>query len=304
MKLLFPLLLAACLAGAQSRPFEGRWDLTITTPESTYPDWIAIKRSDRGLAALIQPRGGGAFTASDVQLKGSHLVITAKAANGSAPAEIWDLTADGDKVSGIVRKGDAESGRVAGTRAPALKHPAPKAWSDPQPLFNGKDLTGWEAITPGKNHWAVKDGELVNAAGGSNLKTVRKFDDFKLHLEFNCPEKGNSGIYLRGRYEVQIEYEPVDANDPLHSIGSIYSFLAPAVNLPRTPGTWESFDIMLVGRWVTVVRNGVKTIDNQEIPGITGGALDSDEGAPGPIYIQGDHTGGLRFRNITISVPK
>src|SRR6185437_13198884 len=97
---------------------------------------------------------------------------------------------------------------------------------------------------------------------GANLRTTRKFSDFKLHIEYNCPRDGNSGIYLRGRYELQVEYEAVDANDKLHEIGSIYGFLAPSVELPRKPGTWESFDVMLVARKVTVVRNGVKTIDN------------------------------------------
>jgi hypothetical protein len=96
----------------------------------------------------------------------------------------------------------------------------------------------------------------------------------------------------------------VDANDKFHGMGAIYSFVAPSVDLPRRPGTWESFDITLVGRRLTIIRNGVKTIDNQEIPGITGGALDSQEGEPGPFYFQGDHTGDMRYRNITISVPK
>ena len=150
----------------------------------------------------------------------------------------------------------------------------------------------------------VKDGDLLNKSKGANLKTTRKFDDFKLHIEFNCPEDGNSGIFLRGRYEVQVEYEKVGANDEFHSIGSVYSMLAPAVVLPRTPGKWERFDITLVGRWLTVVRNGVKTIDNQEIAGSTGGALDSNEGEPGPFFLQGDHTGGMKYRNITVQVPK
>ena len=193
---------------------------------------------------------------------------------------------------------------MAGVRAPKLGHADPRAWTNPEPLFNGKDLTGWEAFNPANNHWVVKDGVLVNEAKGSNLKTTRKFDDFKLHVEYNCPDNGNSGIFLRGRYEVQVEYEPSDANDKYHSIGSIYSFIPPRVALPRKPGQWESFDITLVGRWVTVVRNGVKTIDAQEILGITGGALDSNEVAPGPIYLQGDHTGGMMYRNITISVPR
>jgi hypothetical protein len=76
------------------------------------------------------------------------------------------------------------------------------------------------------------------------------------------------------------------------------------VDVAPQPGQWESFDVTLVGRTVTVVRNGQVTIDRQEIPGITGGAIDSREGEPGPLYLQGDHTGGMKYRNITISVPE
>ena len=189
-------------------------------------------------------------------------------------------------------------------RAPSLKRNAPAAWTDPEPLFNGKDLTGWEPTDPAHNNWAVENGDLVNRAHGANLRGTRKFDDFKLHIEFNCPDDGNSGVYLRGRYETQIEYEPLDKNPPERRIGSIYGFLTPSGPPPRKPGTWESFDVTLVGRIVTVIHDGVLTIDRKEIPGITGGALDANEGEPGPIYIQGDHTGGLRFRNIRVSVPK
>ncbi len=114
--------------------------------------------------------------------------------------------------------------QIKGVKAPELKREqTPKVWTKAEPLFNGKDLTGWEPIpATAKNNWVAEDGKLVNTAHGANIKTTRKFDDFKLHIEFNCPEDGNSGIYLRGRYEVQVEYEKVDANDKFHSIGSIY----------------------------------------------------------------------------------
>ena len=148
------------------------------------------------------------------------------------------------------------------------------------------------------------DRELVNEAPGANFALDKALDDFKLHVEFNCPNEGNSGIYLRGRYEVQVEYEEVDKADKLHSMGSIYGFIAPAVNVPRRPGEWETYDITLVGRTVTVIRDGTKTIDAQQIPGITGGALDSHEGEPGYIYIQGDHTGGMKYRNFRVQIPQ
>lgn len=291
-------------AVAQSNPFVGRWDLTVTTPTDTYPDWMEVKDSGGQTSVLIQPRTASTRVATGVKRQGSQLALTLFPATAQQPATTWDLAVNGDRLTGTIKRGDAVQGQLAGARAPALKRPMPSLWTAPEPLFNGKDLTGWEPITPATNHWVVQNGELVNLEHGSNLKSTRKFDDFKLHIEYNCPDKGNSGIYLRGRYEVQVEYEPLDANDKFHRMGSIYSFLAPSVELPRKPGTWESYDVTLVGRWVTISRDGVKTVDNQEIPGITGGALDSHETEPGPFYIQGDHTGGMKYRNITVSVPK
>ena len=194
---------------------------------------------------------------------------------------------------------------LTGLPAPALKGHEPKAWTKPVKLFDGKDLSGWTPIGDTANsHWVVQDGDLLNENHGANLKSNEKFTDFKVHFEVNCPEDGNSGFYLRGRYEVQLEYEQTGTEPPERSMGAIYGRLAPSSMLPRKPGEWESFDVILVGRTVTVVRDGTLTIDHKEIDGITGGALDANEGEPGSFYIQGDHTGGLKFRNITVSVPK
>jgi hypothetical protein len=306
MKQLFTLLIAAAafssVGTAQKNPFLGRWDLTITAATDTYPDWLEVTEAGGKLDALIQPRSGGARHASDAKLEGSRLIVTP--GGGRGPVTTWELTAQGEKLTGSIKRGETAAAQIAGVRAPALNRPMPAAWTDPEPIFNGKDLTGWEPFGNGGNHWVAKDGDLLNEVKGANLRSTRKFDDFKLHIEYNCPPEGNSGIYLRGRYEVQVEYEKEGTEDKFHTLGAIYSFVAPSVILPRKPGEWETFDITLVGRRVTIVRNGTKTIDNQEIPGITGGALDSNEGEPGPFYIQGDHTGGMRYRNIRISVPK
>ena len=300
------LLAAAALTPSVARcadPFTGRWDLVVTPKAAgakIYPDWMEVGMKDGVPSVRIQPRSGSAFYAKQFKAQGTHLNVLW--ANNTTT---WDLDVKDGKLTGVEKRGDNVFAELTGVRAPALKHAAPKAWTDPEPIFNGKDLTGWEPTDPAAaNHYVAKDGDLLNESKGANLKTTRKFDDFKLHIEYNCPDEGNSGIYLRGRYEVQVEYEKVDANDKFHSIGAVYSMLAPAVELPRKPNTWETFDITLVGRWLTVVRNGVKTIDNQEIAGITGGALDSNEGEPGPFYIQGDHTGGMKYRNITVQVPK
>ena len=296
---------AACGVLQAASPFTGRWDLTVTPKSGTpYPDWMEVADSGGKTTLRIQPRAGGARWIQDFDLKEGHLHLVFSKADAKNPEVVWNLDAAGGKITGKIARGGRETAEVSGVPAPKLDRRMPSAWSAPEPLFNGKGLTGWEPMTPNNNHWIAQNGDLVNTAGGANLKSTRPFQDFKLHFEVNCPDDGNSGIYLRGRYELQIEYQEVDANDPLHSMGSIYSFVGPKTMMPRKPGTWETFDVTLVGRRITVVRNGVKTIDNQEIPGPTGGALDANEAEPGPFYIQGDHTGGLRYRNLTIQVPK
>ena len=304
MKLFPALLFAAALYAQTENAFLGRWDLTITATNSTYPGWMEVVRKDGALQVRVQPRSGSVRPVAGAKMDGSRLLLNMSQANAKGPAMAWELTAAGDRLTGVQKRGDAENARISGMRAPALNHAAPKAWTNPEPIFNGKDLNGWEPDNPATNHWLARDSAILNETKGANLRSTRKFEDFKLHIEYNCPEDGNSGVYLRGRYEIQIEYHPAGREDHLHGLGSIYGFLGPSVELPRKPGQWESLDVTLVGRYVTILRNGVKTIDNQEIPGITGGALDSHEAEPGPFYFQGDHTGGMKYRNITIALPK
>ena len=286
-----------CLIPALSQKpnsFVGRWDFNLARNQAS---WLGITEKDGALDIWYQPTGGNVYPVKDYKQEGSRLTLNL---NRNLT---WELTAAGERLTGTQKRGANEM-QITGVRAPELKRSEPKAWSDPEPLFDGKDLNGWEPTDPAQSHWTARDGELVNEAHGSNIKSTRKFDDFKLHIEFNCPDDGNSGVYLRGRYEVQLEYEPLSHNPPERRIGSIYGFLTPAADLPRKPGTWESYDVMLVGRTVTIVRDGVLTIDHKEIPGITGGALDANEGDPGPFYLQGDHTGGLKFRNIRVQAAK
>jgi hypothetical protein len=297
-------LLMPALAQKSTDPFAGRWDFNITTPGGTRACWLGVTAKGGDLEVWYQPPGGNVYQVKDVHVDGSHLTLTLSAATASRPAMTWNLEASGGKLTGVQKSGDITT-ELTGMRSPAMKRSAPTAWTDPEPLFNGKDLAGWEPIgNPAASHWKVEDGLLLNTAHGANLKSTRKFEDFKVHYEVNCPDDGNSGFYLRGRYEVQIEYEPLTSNPPERRIGSIYGRIAPQPELPRAPGQWETFDVTLVGRMVTVVHNGDTVIDHKEIEGITGGALDANEGEPGPFYIQGDHTGGLKFRNIAVSVPK
>ncbi len=289
----------SALAKDGAKGFIGRWDFDVTGPDHTVgANWLSVQqKGPNDYEIWFQPTGGHVHPVKDYKFDGNHLVLHV------SEQETWELTAANGRLTGMEKHGD-KTREVTGVRAPALKRKAPKAWTEPEALFNGKNLDGWEPIgDPAKSHWVVKDGVLANEAHGANLKSTRTFDDFKVHFEVNCPEDANSGFYLRGRYEVQLEYEKTK-EVPERAMGSVYGRLAPSTELPRTPGKWETFDVTLVGRMVTVVRNGVTVIDNKEIEGITGGALNADEGQPGPFYIQGDHTGGLFFRNITVSVPK
>jgi hypothetical protein len=131
-----------------------------------------------------------------------------------------------------------------------------------------------------------------------NLRTDREFEDFNLTLEVRVPKGGNSGVYVRGIYEVQVVDSYGKPLDP-HNMGAIYSRIKPTVSAEKPAGEWQTMDITFVDRHVTVILNGKKIIDNQPIPGCTGGALWSDVTRPGPIYLQGDHT-GIEYRNIVL----
>jgi hypothetical protein len=303
--LLTAILLLPALSRAAANPFAGRWDITITDAGETYPGWLQLTDKGGKTEVMAQPRSGHVHRV-EFSMDGSRLIVTVAEPSTRRPGVIWELTAQGDNLSGTQKTGD-RTAQVAGVRAPELKRPMPAAWADPEPIFNGKNLSGWQPLGSGDhahNNWSAKDGVLVNAEGGANLMTTRKFQDFKLHVEFNCPSEGNSGIYLRGRYEVQLSCGGRIDGNPVQALGAVYGYLAPAVRVPIQAGEWQTYDITLVGRTVTVVLNGTKLIDGQEIPGVTGGALDSNEAEPGPFYIQGDHTGGIQFRNITVALPK
>jgi hypothetical protein len=175
-------------------------------------------------------------------------------------------------------------------------------WGEPVTLFNGKSLDGWQPLGRGDSQWSAAGGVLQNAKSGANLVTVGKFDDFKLHLEFRVPKGANSGVYLRGRYELQID-DATGLEPSSHHLGGVYGFIAPSENVARAAGEWQSMDVTLVGRMLTYELNGTAIICNREIPGITGGALDSAEAQSGPLYLQGDH-GPVDYRNIVITPAK
>lgn len=179
----------------------------------------------------------------------------------------------------------------------------------PIKLFNGKDLSGWKLIDPKKaNGFKVVDGTLMNDPvqpedgehiSYGNIRTLQDFNDFNLKLEVMVPEGNNSGVYLRGLYEIQV-VDSYGKELNSHNMGALYSRITPSEAAEKPAGEWQSFDITLVDRHVTVIFNGKKIIDNQPVWGPTGGAMSSDVLSPGPIYLQGDH-GNVAYRNIVLT---
>jgi hypothetical protein len=281
-------------------PIIGRWDLTVQGPKAPYPSWLEVTLSgNRTLVGRFVGSGGSARPISRVEFNGGslHFAIPPQWEKETSDLVV-DATLTGDALEGMLVTPAGERHRFAGRRAPSLRRSAAPVWGKPVALFNGKDLTGWTAFG-GTSQWTVDAGVLKNTKSGANLKTTEMFTDFKLHVEVNCPKGSNSGIYLRGRYEVQVEGSTEPEPRPV-DMGAIYGFLVPNEDASKGPDTWQTFDVTLVGRRVTVVFNGKTIIGDQTIPGITGGALDSDEGAPGPIFLQGDH-GPVLYRNLVIT---
>jgi len=281
--------------------FLGRWDLTLKAPGREYPSWLELRQDAGQLQAEMVGRWGNARPLPKVELSNGHLTFVSPKEEEDRPEDmVFEGTLVGANLSGTVTGPNGTSWQWTGQKAPALKRSSAPKWGKPIPLFNGKDLSGWKMEGPGTTVWKVENGDLVSPGNGPELINDSKFTDFKLHVEFNCAATSNSGVYLRGRYEVQIETDSIE-EPPSHHMGGVYGFLAASPELPRKPGEWQNFDITLVGRWITVVQNGQTIIDNREIPGITGGALDSHEELPGPIYLQGSEKGHVAYRSIVIT---
>jgi len=291
---------------AGENPFEsgftGRWDLTIKEPSGKFlPSWLELIQAGSNWRARFTGRWGNARPLPIVEIHGDAIrFVSPKEEEGSKNDLEFEGRLSGAVLFGSAKGPDGVAWSWSARRAPSLPKPTKVRWDKPVTLFDGRDFTGWTFDNPAKStSWKVENGCLINKSAGSNIATKDTFKDFKLHIEVNCPSNANSGIYLRGRYEVQVEDDSLQ-EPPSHHMGAVYGFLAPTPEQLRRPGVWQSFDITLLGRYVTVIQNGQTIINNQEIPGITGGAIDSHEELPGPIYLQGDH-GGIAYRNIVLT---
>ncbi|HTD95078.1 MAG TPA: DUF1080 domain-containing protein [Chitinophagaceae bacterium] len=281
---------------------QGRWDLVINENGKQAPSWLEVYHSGNNwLVGYYVGIVGSARPISKINFTNNKISFTIPPQWEKETNDVsFEGTFQGDTLSGTLTAADGKTFNWSGHRAPSLHRTTAPVWGKPIKLFNGTNIDGWHAM--GTNQWVVEAGVLRSPHSGANLVTDKTFDDFKLHIEFRCPAGSNSGIYLRGRYEVQIEDSK--GKEPQKDLmGAIYGFLTPSEMAAKAAGEWQTYDITLIGRMVTIVANGKQIICNQAIPGITGGALDSREEAPGPIYIQGDH-GPIEYRNIILTPGK
>lgn len=311
---------AAGLPVYGENPYIGYWALTLPNGG---PGWLGVTQEKGDLEASILWGGGSVKPVNSIKVQGDQLVITrvqverTGANKGKKITETITATLSGDNLKLVTIKARPDGrkfGRAefTGKRIPPLP-PKPDLseakYGIPITLFNGKNLDGWKLTNPNNaNGWIAEDGVLVNRptepegkgrVSYGNLRTVREFGDFNLKLEVNVPQKSNSGIYLRGIYELQI----LDSyGKPLNhlNMGAIYSRITPSVSAEKPAGQWQSLDVTLLDRHVTVVLNGKTIIDNKPLLGCTGGALWSDPMRPGPLYLQGNH-GAASFRNILLT---
>jgi hypothetical protein len=305
-------------AGAAENPFVGAWALTLPGNRA---GWLSVEAKGSHINAQMLWAVASVFKLNGARLDGDNLVLTrvheSDGKNGKVKlTETITVTRDGDSLSlvSVMPKADGsgeDRAEFTGKRLPPMP-PAPDLdrvkFGEPITLFDGHSLAGWELVESGAvNGWSAHDGILSNTQeqeegkahkSYGNLRTVAEFEDFMLHAETRLPKDGNSGIYLRGIDEVQV-YDSYGKPLDSHNMGAIYSRIKPTVNAEKPAGEWQTLDITYVDRHATVVLNGIKIIDNQPVLGPTGGALWPEVDRPGPIYLQGDHT-GIEYRNIVI----
>jgi len=307
MRTVFLLLLLFSAVFADDTQFNGRWDILVTDEPRARAWWMEI--SGAGTPEIkgkfIGFPGGDLNDIPQPAIQDGwlHFGFDYKDPKTGKPMHReYQAKYREHRLFGAMRASDGETLQWVAKRAPEITEKDDGTWRDGTPveLFNHKDLSGWRGLIPNLPlGWKAQDGIMANTAGANNLVSDATFWNFKLHVEYRVGEHSNSGIGLRGRYEVQI-LEDYGKPPNLHSNGALYSRIAPSVNASKPAGEWQAYDIRLVGREVTVVLNDKKVIDKQEIEGLTAIAASPDESKPGPILLQGDH-GPVEFRNIVLT---
>ena len=311
---------------AELSDFLGHWTLEI---EGDYVGWLDVRQEEDYIDADLLWKWASVSPVANVYLQGNKLIVTRVGKfvrqtdeNGNiirehTPTFTLKVKREGENISGYFLEPKQNGLGVDSTAFKGFKLPeitstpnlSSLSFGEPIVLFNGNNLDGWKLTNATQvNGFKALDGVMVNAPvqpengehiSYGNLQTEQLFEDFNLKLEVNVPANSNSGIYLRGIYEVQV-LDSYGKGLDSHFMGGVYSRITPSANAEKPAGEWQSFDITLCERHITVVLNGVTIIENKPVYGPTGGALHADVFAPGPIYLQGDH-GEVKYRNIVLT---
>ena len=296
-------------ARAAVQDFNGRWDVQVLAKPADFAQFTTTAAWWLGITGAGTPQmkiqfigapDGALDDIDEAKFQDGALHFTWVAKRGNDRAEYVVKYVNG-LLQGTMTSANTTL-KFTGHRAPEINEHDDDTWVRGKPitLFNGKNLEGWTGVnSPRAQGWSIEDGFLKCAGESDDLMTVAKYWNFELHIEFKLPEKSNSGIGLRGRYEVQIMSD-YGRPPTLHGTGSLVSRIAPAVNAGKPANEWNSYDIRLVGREVTTTMNGQKLYEKGVIDGLTGIAMDPFEGKPGPVELQGDH-GGVEYRNIVLT---
>ena len=310
MRHVFVAALALCCfaASKDDQEFNGRWDITANGLSAPHGWWLDVSGAgpDNLKGRFLGSPVGLLDEIPTLSISESELrfALEARFRKDRNPEKglYWARLEDGKLKGTFEIEGDPSSYlEWTGVRAPALPERDDGSWKrgDPVVLFDGRDLGRWEAVPPAHlSGWVVKDGALTALPGAVDLISDKKFSNFVVDAEYRIEPHSNSGIGLRGRYEVQIAD---DADRPVsnRASGSILGRIAPTSNAERPAGEWQMLVARLVGREVTVIVNGIRVINRQSIEGPTTIALDTNEAEPGPILLQGNR-GPVEFRRIVV----
>jgi hypothetical protein len=307
-------VLTFAVVAAQQNPFLGKWNLTGTGADAAYVGWLEITDEGGQLGGMFLNRGGAPAKLAGAKVENGELVFQAAARRGGpgpeGRARVQGATLTGTITTLATATAPARTVAFSAARPPvfpASDANAAHTFGAPVELFDGKTMDAFTLVNPARP-WTVSDGLAWNAPPaetptgryiGSNLISKQKFFDYRIHAEYKLDNEAHSGIYFRGRYEMQVLGDMGVALSPISHM-AVYGRIAPLVNASIPDNEWNIMDGVIVGNRITVTLNGKKVHDNTLLQGITGNAVDANELEPGPIMIVGND-GRIWYRRITVT---